>query len=143
MSLTSSKKFLFPLLLPLLFLGSSGISVATEEVDPPALPVCESMPEGAEVLGKVAASSRRTSIRTSNGKRSYVIREMQRQGRKFSAEALVLNPIKEISEHKPQYGQRPGSMRYTEVVHLYGSGSAIRLQAGAESLAENGCQLSE
>ena len=117
--LTSSK---FPLFLLSLCLSAA---LSAEQADP--LPVCKNLPAEAEMLGEVAASSRRSSARTSSAKRNYIMREMQRQARLFGANALYLRRFKEVSEYKPQYGQRPGSMRYLEIVHLYGSGTALRL----------------
>ena len=130
MSLTNSEYIARFLLVPLLLLGSDGIASEEAISDTDVLVellLCDGLPDGAEVLGKVAANSRRSSARTTGAKKNYVTREMQRQGRLFEADALVLLPMRKISEHKPQYGQRPGSMRYIEIVHWYGSGEAIHL----------------
>ncbi len=88
--------------------------------------VLEEAPETYEEIDQVGASSRSSSARTSNAKRSYVIREMQRQAAAMGANAIVITNMREWKEVKPVYGRRPGSMQYEDIINYQGTGLAIK-----------------
>ena len=87
----------------------------------------EEAPEQYEEIDQVGASSRQSSARTSNAKKSYVIREMQRQAAAMGANAIVITTMREWKEVKPVYGRRPGSMQYQKIINYQGSGMAIQM----------------
>ena len=74
------------------------------------LPVFEEPPPTYEKIDTVSASSQSFSGRTRGAKRSYVIREMQRQAQALGANALLITELQEYKQVKPVYGRRPGSM---------------------------------
>ena len=86
----------------------------------------EEAPETYEEIDQVGASSRSSSARTSNAKKSYVIREMQRQAAAMGANAIVITNMREWKTVKPVYGRRPGSMQYENIINYQGTGLAIQ-----------------
>ena len=88
--------------------------------------VFEEAPDQYEEIDQVGASSRSSSARTSNAKRSYVIREMQRQAAAMGANAIVVTNMRQWKEVKPVYGRRPGSMQYKDIINYQGTGLAIK-----------------
>jgi hypothetical protein len=92
-----------------------------------AIPVFEEAPPTYDKIDTVSASSQSFSGRTRSAKRSYVIREMQRQAQALGANALLITEMQEYKEVKPVYGRRPGSMDYEKVVQFRGAGLAIRV----------------
>jgi hypothetical protein len=91
------------------------------------LPVFEEAPPTYDKIDTVSASSQSFSGRTRSAKRSYVIREMQRQAQALGANALLITEMQEYKQVKPVYGRRPGSMDYEKVVQFRGAGLAIRV----------------
>jgi hypothetical protein len=92
-----------------------------------AIQVFEEAPPAYEKVDTVSATSRAFSGRTRSAKRSYVIREMQRQAQALGANALLITEMQEYKEVKPSYGRRPGSMDYEKVVQFRGAGLAIEV----------------
>ncbi len=88
--------------------------------------VFEEAPETYEEIDQVGASSRSSSARTSNAKKSYVIREMQRQAAAMGANAIVITNMRKWKQVKPVYGRRPGSMQYEDIINYQGTGLAIQ-----------------
>ncbi len=102
-----------------------------------ALPVLEEKPGGFASLGTVTASSKGFSGRTDNGKRSYVMRELQRQARKLGAEVIWLKKMQRLERRVPVYGRFNTITQYEKEHEYLGSGEAMRLVDPLEDPVES------
>lgn len=87
--------------------------------------VFEEPPASYEEIDTVSASSLEFSGNIRSSKKSYVVREMQRQAQVLGANAILITQMRAFEQLEPSYGRRPGSMQYQKIPQYRGKGLAI------------------